>query len=213
MPDFPSNSKSTPSRPAQPEKVVEQVVVSEAATRKKSLGRRLREIFIGGDSKSVVNYIVADVLVPQAKDMIVEALSTGFERMIYGEGPRSPRRPGGYRPNVGPGPTNYTRYADRGNNPIGSHRVADRQPSASLRTQSIDDILLATRVEADAVLERMFDILENYDAVSVADLHGLVGWTSTHTDQKWGWTELHGADVRRVRDGYILILPKTVPLD
>lgn len=211
MPEFPSNSKSKQPQPAAGDKVVEQVVTSEAASRKKPLGRRLREIFIGGDSKSVWNYVIADVLIPQAKDMLVEAVGTGIERMIYGD--NRPRRTGGSRPHVGPGPTNYTRYADRGNNPIGRYGVANREPNASLRTQSIDDILLATRVEADAVLERMYDILENYDSVSVADLHGLIGWSSTHMDQKWGWTELHGADVRRVRDGYILVLPKTVSLD
>lgn len=211
MPDFPSNSKSQPPKPAAPEKVIEPVVVSEAASRKKSLGRRLREVFIGGDSKSVVNYVIADVLIPQAKDMFVEAVSTGFERMIYGEN-RSRRPGGGYRPNVGAGPTNYTRYADRGNNPIGRH-ASGRQPNASLRTQSIDDILLATRVEAEAVVERMYDILENYDSVSVADLHGLLGWSSSYTDNKWGWTDLNGTDVRRVREGYILVLPKTTALD
>lgn len=210
MPDFPSNSKSQP--PTKAEKIVEPVVTSEAATRKKSLGRRLREIFIGGDSKSVLNYVVSDILVPQAKDMLVEMVTSGFERTIYGES-RPPRRPGGYRPNVGAGPTNYTRYADRGNNPIGRHGVSERHPNASLRTQSIDDILLATRVEAEAVVERMYDILENYDSVSVADLHGLLGWSSSYTDQKWGWTELHGTDIRRVRDGYILVLPKTTALD
>jgi len=210
MPDFPSNSKSQPPKSAT-DKGVEQVVTSEAASRKKSLGRRLRDLFIGGDSKSVVNYVVMEVLIPQAKDMLAEAASTGFERLIYGES--RPRRPYGSRPNVTPGPTNYTRYADRGNNPIGRHGVAERQPNAALRTQNIDDILLATRVEADAVVDRMYDILDNYESVSVADLHGLLGWSSNYTDQKWGWTDLHGTVVRRAREGYIIDLPTTTALD
>ena len=210
MPEFPSNSKMN-HPPKTPEKIVEQVVMGEVTSRKKPLGRRLREIFIGGDSKSVVGYVFSEVLVPQAKDMLNEMVSTGFERLIYGE--NRPRRPGGHRPTVSPGPTNYTRYADRGNNPIGRHSASDRQPNASVRTQSIDDILFATRPEADTVVDRMYDILENYDAVTVQDLHSLIGWSSTYTDQKWGWTELHGLEVRRVRDGYSLTLPKTTALD
>jgi len=211
MTEFPSNSKNPQTPKPTPEKVVEQVVSGEATSRKKSLGRRLREVFIGGDTKSVVNYVFSDVLMPQAKDMVVEAISQGFEKLIYGDS-RSGRRYG-TRPPTGPGPTNYTRYAVRGNNPIGRQGHEDRRPTASVRTQDIDDILLATRVEAETVVDRMYDLLREYEAVSIADLHSLVGWSSSYTDQKWGWTDLTGTDVRRVRDGYILVLPKTVALD
>lgn len=172
------------------------------------------EIFIGGDSKSVVNYVVMDVLVPQAKEMITEAASQGFERLIYGDnrahrGPRG-RSPSGYAG----GPTNYTRYAVRGNNPIGrAGGSEDRRPLHQARSQRIDDILLATRIEAETVLDHMYDLLEKYEVVSVSDLYSLVGLTANYTDQKWGWTSLQGSDVRRARDGYILELPKIVPLD
>lgn len=213
MTEFPSNSKnSQPPKPATPEKVVEQVVTGEAASRKKPLGRRLREVFIGGDTKSVVSYVITDVLVPQAKDMLSEAVSSGFERLIYGDASRPNRRYGG-RPPTGPGPTNYTRYGMRGNNPIGRQGQEDRRPTASVRMQDIDDILLATRVEAETVVDRMYDLLRDYETVSVADLYSLIGWTPQYTHQKWGWTDLQGTDVRRVRDGYILILPKTISLD
>lgn len=209
MTEFPSNSKnSQPPKP--PEKNVQQVVTGEAASRKKSLGRRFRDVFIGGDTKSVVAYVIGDVLVPQAKDMLAEAISSGFERLIYGDS--SPGRRFGRRPPTGPGPTNYTRYAVRGNNPIGRQGHEDRRP-VTVRTQDIDDILLATRVEAEMVVDRMYDLLRDYETVTVADLHSLVGLSSSYTDQKWGWTDLQGTDIRRVRDGYILVLPKTVSLD
>lgn len=210
MVEFPSNSKS--SQPPKPEeKVVESVVTGEATSRKKSIGRRLREVLIGGDTKSVINYIVTDVLIPQAKDMLTEAVSSGVERLIYGDS-RSPGRYG-RRPSSGPGPTNYTQYSGRGNNPIGRQGMQDRRPNATVTTQSIDDILLATRIEAETVVDRMFDLLRDYESVSVADLHSLLGWSSQFTDQKWGWIDLQGAGVRRVREGYVLALPKTVPLD
>jgi hypothetical protein len=210
MTEFPGNSKS--SQPPKPvEKVVEQVVSGEVTSRKKPLGRRLREVFIGGDTKSVISYVIADVLVPQAKDMMSEAISSGFERLIYGDGDR--RRRYGARPQTGPGPTNYTRYSARGNNPIGRQGQEDRRPTATVKTQFIDDILLNTRVEAETVVDRMYDLLRDYEVVSVADLHSLVGLSSSYTDQKWGWNDLQGTDVRRVRDGYVLILPKTISLD
>lgn len=213
MSEFPSNSKHprTPQKPAAPEKVVEQVVSGEVSSRKKSLGRRLREMFIGGDTKTVVNYVISDVLIPQAKDMLSEAVSSGFEKWVYGDA-RPNRRYGASR-NPGPGNTNYTRYAVRGNNPIGRHAQEDRRPTATVRTQTFDDLLFSSRVEAETVIDRMYDLLSNYDFVAVSDLHSLIGASSDFTDQKWGWTDLKGTNVVRVRDGYVLSLPKIVPLD
>jgi hypothetical protein len=209
MTEFPSNSRN-PQKPVPEDKKIESVVSGEVASRKKSLGRRLREVFIGGDTKSVAHYVIADVLIPQAKDMLSEAVSQGFERLIYGDS-----RPG-RRPNsryTSPGPTNYTRYAVRGNNPIGRQAREDPRTPTTLRSHEMDDILLATRVEAETVVDRMYDLLREYEMVSVSDLYSLLGLSSTYTDQKWGWTNLQTLDIRRVRDGYILILPKTIPLD
>jgi len=209
MTEFPSNSRNAP-RSAPEDKNIEPVVSGEVASRKKPLGRRLREVFIGGDTKSVMHYVVADVLIPQAKDMLVEALGQGFEKLIYGES-RPGRRMGPRH--MSPGPTNYTRYAVRGNNPLGRQIRDDPRPPLSPRTQQMDDIILATRVEAETVLDRMYDLLRDYEMVSVSDLYSLLGLSSSYTDQKWGWTNLQSCDIRRVRDGYVLILPKTVPLD
>lgn len=210
--EFPGNSKMPrPQAPEKPEKKVESVVTNKVETRKKPLLKRFANIFIGGDSRSVLHYVMMDVLVPQAKDMITEAASQGFERLIYGESRPSNRYRGGSR--TGSGPVPYNRYAVRGNNPIGRSADSDRRPVVGARTQHVDEILLATRVEGDLVLERMYDLLNEYETVSVADLNSLVDRSSTYVDQKWGWTDLQGSVVRRVRDGYILDLPRVVSLD
>lgn len=212
--EFPGNSKMPRSQTpaAEQEKKVESVVTNNVEKRKKSLLKRFTDIFIGGDSKSVVRYVVMEVLVPQAKDMMTEAASQGFERLIYGES--RPNRRRGSDPRPYGGGTPYNRYAVRGNNPLGRAGGDDRRHvSTEARLQSIDDILLATRVEAETVVDRLYDLLKEYETVSVSDLNSLVGLSSNYTDQKWGWTELHGTQVRRVRDGYILELPKIVALD
>lgn len=209
MTEFPSNSRN-PQKPVPEDKNIEAVVSGEVASRKKSLGRRVREVFIGGDTKTVVHYVIADVLIPQAKDMLSEAVSQGFERLIYGDSRPSRRAGSRY---TAPGPTNYTRYAVRGNNPIGRQSRDDPRAPSTLRPHDMDDILLATRIEAETVVDRMYDLLREYEMVSVSDLHSLLGLSSSYTDQKWGWTNLQSLDIRRVRDGYILNLPKTIPLD
>lgn len=209
MTEFPSNSRGArPQPPPEPpqQRKVDSVVTGEVQSRKKSLGRKFRDLFIGGDSRTVVHYVISEVLVPQAKDMITEAASRGMEKLIYGESRPGPRR-------TGPGPTNYNRYAVRGNNPIGRSMREPRLSSETPRSQNIDDILLATRVEAETVLDSLYDILKEYESASVADLYSLVGWSSNFVDQKWGWLQLNGSQVRRVREGYILELPRPISLD
>jgi biotin operon repressor len=59
----------------------------------------------------------------------------------------------------------------------------------------------------------MYDLLKEYEMVSVQDLYTLLGKSSSYVDQKWGWMDLQGSQIRRVRDGYILELPKVTSLD
>ena len=59
----------------------------------------------------------------------------------------------------------------------------------------------------------MDGMLETYGVVSVADMYDLVGITCNYTDNKYGWTNLRNAEPVRVRDGYMLKLPKAGPID
>jgi hypothetical protein len=102
MEEFPSNAKKVKGTSDKEEpKKIEKVIQGEAVRRKKPLGKRFTETFVGGDAKGVWGYVFLDVLVPAAKDMIVDATSQGVERMIFGEsrgGRRSSsnRSPNGY---------------------------------------------------------------------------------------------------------------------
>ena len=66
-------------------KKVEKVVSGTATKKKKSLGRRLFDIFIDEDVGDVKTYLVYDVLVPAIKENIADML--GFITNIY-----SPKR-------------------------------------------------------------------------------------------------------------------------
>lgn len=70
------------------------------------------------------------------------------------------------------------------------------------------EIIIPTRPEAEAVLEGLFALLDEYEVASVADLYEMVGESSQFTDRNWGWTDLRGSDIRRVREGYLLDLPR-----
>lgn len=206
IPEFPGNSKLPPK---QDEKKIESVVTGEVSSRQKPVGRRFKEMFLGGDSRSVFQYIMGEVILPQVKDLINEAVSRGVEQMIFGDTRGGTRTRGISRAS---GPTNYSRYSRP---VVGERPGRDERPPPTVQIKSFEDIILATHVEAEMVLDRMKDLIEEYGTVSVADLYSLIGWSSTHMDNKWGWDDLTNARIQRVmgrEGGYALNLPRSISL-
>lgn len=217
--DFPSNSqRPRRTEPAREEKKVERVTESEAIRRKKPLGKRLRETFVGGDTHTVWEYVVFEVLVPAAKDMVTDAATQGIERMVFGETRSTTRRNYSRQPSGGFGATGRVSY-DRYSSPNAAGRAAGRdeaRASMSSRGRAMhdfDEIIIPTRAEADETLEQLFDLISKYKSASVADLYAMIGVTSQYTDDRWGWYDLRGSGVTRTRQGYLLDLPKPEPLD
>ncbi|ADD80958.1 gp067 [Rhodococcus phage ReqiPepy6] len=221
MEDYPSNSQKPKvdkkpaakqdGKPEQKKPEVKQITVGTVTRRKKPLGRRVMETFGGGDAQGVGSYILQDVLLPAAKDMVADAVSQGIEKMLFGEsrGRRTRSSSSGYS-----GGNNRTPYNSSYNggsryavNP--GHRQEPRQMSHRGRaTHNFDEIVLDSRAEATEVLDNLYSMISQYDVATVADLYNMVGVTGDFTDEKWGWVELHGAQVRHVRDGYLLELPR-----
>lgn len=205
--NYPGNSHKSRDESSKVEvrKKVTRVTKSTPIQRKKPLGRRVAETFTGEDTRTVGQYILFDVLVPAAKAMISDAVSQGAERLLFGDSrptsSRSPRK-GNYTP--------YNRVSGgRSFDSSGSRELSRRGRSV----HDFDEIVLESRGEAEEVLERLTDLIDNYDIATVSDLYDLVGITGSFTDDKWGWTNLRGAGVRRIREGYLLELPKTSPID
>lgn len=221
MEDYPSNSQKpkVEKKPAatqdgkheQKKQEVKQITVGTVTRRKKPLGRRVMETFGGGDAQSVGAYILQDVLLPAAKDMVADAVSQGIEKMLFGEsrGRRSRSSSASYSGNSR---TPYNSSYNGGNryavNP--GHRQEPRREMShrGRAMHNFDEIVLDSRVEATEVLDNLYNLIQQYDVATVADLYNMVGVTGDFTDEKWGWVDLRGAEVRHVRDGYLLDLPR-----
>lgn len=175
--------------------------VAKAKTKKKSEVKKFADVFIAEDITSVKDYIVNDVLIPAAKKAISDIITNGIDMILYGEARgKDRRRDTGSR-------VSYTKYYER-------DRDRDYDRGRTRRSvYDYDDIILDTRGEAEDVLNRMDDLIDAYGMVSVADLYDLVGVSGNYTDNKYGWTNLRNAEVRRTRDGYLLKLPKALPFD
>lgn len=215
--EFPSNRRyiNAPAEKKEepaPEKL-QAVVRGGVERRKKPIGKRWVETFLGGDARSVWDYVTLDVLLPAAKDMFTEAVSQGVERMVFGEARSTSRsRPRGGFLGGPPGHTAYDRVGYRG----GSRRDEPRR-EMSLRARSLhdfDEIILNTRAEGETVLERLDVLIENYGVAKVSDLYALTGIQAAFTDEKYGWDDLRSARVERMRGGkYLLSMPEPSVLD
>ena len=75
------------------------------------------------------------------------------------------------------------------------------------------DIIFETRCKAEEVITAMNKLINAYGIVSVADLYDLVGRSCNYRDNKYGWTNIRNVEPIRVRDGYMLKLPKAMPID
>lgn len=203
-------SEVTRSKPD--EKKIEKIVTNQVIQRKKPMWNKFRDFFTGDRAKNIGDYVLWDILIPSGKAMVHDSLTGAVDRAIYQDDyhrARSRRDLGGRSR------TDYNR-ASRSNRRPGSRDGFREDPRELSRrgrsTHNFDEIILATRQEADEVLDRMYDLLDRFEEVTVADLLGMVDISSKYTDDKWGWTDLQGSGVTRLRDGYLLDLPKPEPL-
>lgn len=201
--DFPSNSQNSAPKPTPVQKEkVEKVVQGKVVQRKKPLGKRFTEFFVGGDARDAGSFVVLEVLLPALRNMVADSVQMYTEKALWGE-VRSRPRSGGLVGGLLGGNTNYNKVSAPG------WRADPRDPRAARRNAlEMDEIIVETRVEAEHVLDSMVRLLQKYEQVTVSDVHDLLGTTAAYTDNKWGWVDLRGADIRPVREGYLIKLPQ-----
>lgn len=200
MPEYPDNSHSArENSTSPPEKKLEKVVTGGAKTRKKSEVKKFAEFFVPKDTESVKSFILSDVVIPGIRNAIADVVSI----LLFGESGRV-----GGRKSGGGSRVSYQKYYD--------DRRDDRRDYARPRIipgYDYDDIIFDERGDADLVLDQMESAIANYDFVTVADLYDLAGVTCrSYTANKYGWTDIRNAKVVRVRDGYILQLPRAIQI-
>jgi hypothetical protein len=201
--DYPSNSKLSKTKPEKPEKKpIEKIVSGPVELRKRGMASKILQTFLVEDSESIIQYIVMDVLVPAAKNTISDVVNQAIHQAFWG-------RKGNPISGGRPGYTSYNRVNVQGRVINENPRVLSRQERSN---HDLSGFILNSRAEAEDVIEKMRNVIEQYSMVSVDDLYDMLGLTGDFPDAKWGWTDLRNATVRPVQGGYLLDLPGTVPL-
>lgn len=184
------------------ERTEKQAVVSKTPkTRKKSEIRKAAGLLISEDASTVKDHLFQDVLIPTARDLIVHIIEDTVNIIFYG----STRRKSGSGGRVA--------YASRFDE-VRDPRDRDRDKRRDRTAIEYDDIIFDNRGDAEAVLANMDACLEQYGVVTVLDLFDFAGVTThNYMADRYGWKNLSNAEVRRIRDGFIIDLPRAFPID
>lgn len=215
--DLPGNShkvsyeKKEPPAPAnQPAEETEPVVLGKVVRRRPPLGKRLLKMFFSGDSDSVMSYVVGQVLVPALQDLFTDMVNQTIQKAVYGS-----VRPGtGYRAAarstsaIGRPVVSYNQFGPGGTRPTPA--VAPARPPVQQQPHEripIDELVLEDRIDAENVLIKLMDAVQQYGQATLGQLYRETKQPSVYTDHRWGWTNLDAARVVRVAGGYMFDLP------
>lgn len=193
--DYKSNSNAS-----KEERHIEKVVTQSVTTKKKSSMQKFAGNFISEDAKNIKDYVFLDVLIPAFKKAISDIVTNGIDIILYGESRNRGSRTVGDR-------VSYRSYYDD------SRRATTQRAIERPIIYSYDNLVFNNRQDAEAVLTQMYDILDRYKFVRVADMMDLAGVTGNYTDNQYGWNSMNTAKIIRTRDGWVIDMPKAIPLE
>ena len=196
-----SENKSSANTIKPPQKRIEKVVSGAAKARQKNAVNKLANNFFAEDIKTVTSCAVSDVVVPLLKKALYEGLNAAWGMLLYGKSGRSSNK------NDSRGRPSYQGYYDD-RREYSDGVPANRKPLE----YAADDLWLEDYGDAENVLYQMRAYLSDYGTLSVAEAKQFAGIQYEYTDNAYGWTDLRSAYVHRVRDGYLIVLPKAVPI-
>lgn len=181
------------------EKPVTPVVSGKTRTKKNEVRKFTRDFF-AEDWESIKTFIKNDILIPALKRTFYDVFEGSLSRALFGG------QGGGSRHRSTADKVSYRDYT-------ASSRKSDNYRSGTRSVLDYDDIIFDSRGDAEAVLTTMIDIIDTYEEVSVATMYELAHIKNApHTANKYGWDNLSRAYVDRNRDGYVLKLPRAIPL-
>lgn len=199
--DYKPNSHRAKAEQSAEKKRAEKVIASHVKVKKKSEARKFADTFLAEDVSNVKNYILGDVIVPLIKKTICDIFADIPNMIFYGK-PSGGRRPIDH--------VSYNRYSSSSSSRDYRSSRDERQPRIGFAT---DEQVFTNRGDAERVLAGMDDIMAEYGLVRVLDFYDLIGMSCDPTATRYGWMNIRTAEVQRVREGWIIRMPKAVPID
>lgn len=188
--------------PVPPKKKIEPVV-SGAKQVQRPATRRFFDFLFAESPKAIAARIGSEVVVPKLKMAFEDAANGFLSGMLWGEGSNRPISSMLQGSMMRGGGINYNAISSQPQSLMQARQANTSRPPGSYR-----DLTLPSQQYAEILLANMYDLLNQYRVVAVADLYELAGMTPQPADNGYGWTSLDGSRISKVREGFLLELPR-----
>jgi hypothetical protein len=199
--DLPDKSDRPKDKP--PPKNIKPLVTSGVKKATRPATRRFFDFLLAESPKDLVRRTGREILVPRAKAAVEEALNSFLHGMFWGNSQPPPSqlvrgtvlRGGGIN------------YSQQSTQMSGLQQARQALPQQQ-HWGNYQDLVCETQQMAEFILANLFETINNYNVVTVADLYEMANITPSPSDGSYGWTNLDTARISKVRNGYSLELPK-----
>lgn len=192
-------TKKKPAAKVEEKKHINKVVTGNVTIKKKSEGRKILEKIFPSAGSDLKTTLMDDVIFPMLKNGLWEAVG----RILWpnGDGPvRSSSFGGGTRINY----SGFSKPQAR------QHYI----PAGSTVGFDYDRIAFETRGDAEAVLMALDENIDAYGFATVGAFYEAAGVTTNNAQvEKFCWRSIGDAKVAQVGGGWIIRMPRPMPLD
>ena len=192
-------TKKKPAAKVEEKKHLDKVVTGNVTIKKKSEGRKILEKIFPSAGSDLKTTLMDDVIFPMLKNGLWEAVG----RILWpnGDGPvRSSSFSGGTRINY----SGFSKPQAR------QHYI----PAGSTVGFDYDRIAFETRGDAEAVLMALDENIDAYGFATVGAFYEAAGVTTNNAQvEKFCWRSIGDAKVAQVGGGWIIRMPRPMPLD
>ena len=197
--DYKSNSDKARVLEPEEEKKVESVAKGNIVKKQRSVIEKMAGLFLAQNPNEAYDDIVIDIVVPAIKNVFLDSLTT----LLNG-------RPAKSRGGTTASKLSYRDFYEK-DNTNGNYRYSSKASDAI----AYDDVIFESIGDAEIVLDAMEDAIARYTRISVSDYYDLSGVEVTTRDYpagKYGWKDISGSRVVRVKEGWIIKLPRAYPI-
>ena len=200
--EFPPNGNAGPVRRRPTDKDL--VPVAKARRPKGST----KSFFGGNTVNQIKSYLISDVLIPAVKDFVEDSILAILDNVLHPDTSNVNYSKRSGLPRNNNERIRYDQVSKRSN--LRSVGVSDSRKSP----EDYNNLVYASRGEAEVTLRRLYDIVSEFGVASVYDYYKLNGVTGEWSTDKYGWDIDSFPDprsfgkVRHVPGGYSIILPR-----
>ncbi len=169
-------------------------------TLKKSKMNSLGKSVIQGSITDAITLAFTELIIPAGRDLLFNVVTSVSQTLIYGES-EPPSTSNGVNRIPYSSISNYNRVG----------RPTSRVQK--IRQRPEDGFIFERKSDADTIIEELREACDSFGVVTVQALYEICDKTAPYTANKYGWMNLDDARVERTRDGYVLKLPRSMPLD